>query len=609
MIYNNLIFFLIAIVLFSTNQPGDAPLLPAVYSVGLIGVSLYVFYFAVLRLFKRVGASSSRYFRAETQATVLGLLLFTFFIYVADIKYFLQPLSLADHLPSLVNAAGLAVYFVIYSLIWIVARPSYQRVFDRVYTASGFAYSIFKMNLPMVLPWLVLSITYDIISNLPFPAFQSFLESFYGDLAFFVLFLFSVIFFFPPMVLRLWGCQKLPQGELRQELEAFCSKQKFKAEMYLWPLFEGRVLTAGVMGFIPGLRYILLTPAIIESMTKEELEAVMAHEIGHVKKYHLLLYVFLVGGFSLFMGFLMEPALRFVFSSTVLVEFMVNRDITPDQMFTWLGTLSMLGALVIYFRFIFGYFIRNFERQADAHVFKAIGHADSLISAFERLAVLSGDIRDKPSWHHFGIGERVDYLEKCGKDPELVKAQDRKVHTSLFVYLMVLVLTIFLVGRFPTEKYIEQYKAKYTEFYLVDKIENGSEDYKELFLAGDFMLFKKREADAVEAYEMAVHLEKHDPELLNNLAWLYLTAKDHDLRNPIRALRLARDAATIQPSGFILDTVARAYWANGMVEEAVATEKQAAFADPQRAQFYHQQALWYQSVSYEESLKKENRSE
>lgn len=396
---------------------------------------------------------------------------------------------------------------------------------------------------------------------------------------------------------------------MRDSLEAFCRKQNFTAEMYLWPLFEGRVLTAGVMGFIPGLRYILLTPAIIESMTQDELEAVMAHEIGHVKKYHLLLYVFLVAGFSVFMGFLMEPALRVVFSSTFLIEFMVNRHITPDQMFTWLGTVSLLVALVIYFRFIFGYFIRNFERQADAHVFQAIGHADSLISAFERLAILSGDIRDKPSWHHFGIGERVDYLETCSSNPSLVKAQDKKVRASLFVYLVVLVLTVILVGRFPTEKYIEQYKEKYTEFYLVDKIEHGSDDYKELFLAGDFMLFKKREAEAIEAYEMAVSLEQGDAELLNNLSWLYLTSSDLNLRNPIRALRLARDAAAIEPAGFILDTLARAYWANGFVEKAVETEKQAAFADPTRADFYRQQAEWYQSMSYEETIERRKRSE
>ena len=53
------------------------------------------------------------------------------------------------------------------------------------------------------------------------------------------------------------------------------------------------------MGIVPGLRYILLTPALIETMSIAEIEAIMAHEIGHVKKFHLLLYVFLITGFSL----------------------------------------------------------------------------------------------------------------------------------------------------------------------------------------------------------------------------------------------------------------------------------------------------------------------
>ena len=62
------------------------------------------------------------------------------------------------------------------------------------------------------------------------------------------------------------------------------------------------------MGILPGLRYILLTPALIETMSREELEAVIAHEIGHVKKYHLLLYICLIAGFSLLAGMLGRAA-------------------------------------------------------------------------------------------------------------------------------------------------------------------------------------------------------------------------------------------------------------------------------------------------------------
>lgn len=535
----------------------------------------------------------------------MALLLFGGLIYVLDIKTYLGFLSFRELFPSLVNVVGVLLFFLYFSLIWLAARPAYQRVFGREYSSWQFVSTNFKSNLPIILPWLLLSLVYDCMALLPFGWTDTIVATVWGDLLFFIFFLLTVMFFFPPLVRRLWGCKRLPEGALRESLKEFCQKQNFSAEFYLWPLFEGRVLTAGVMGFVPGIRYILLTPAIIESMTKEELEAVMAHEIGHVKRYHLFLYVFLIAGFSIFMGFLIEPALRVLFSFSFLIDFMVEKNITPEEMFTYIGTFSLLFFLIIYFRFIFGYFIRNFERQADAYVFTAIGSATSLISAFERLAFLSGDIRDKPSWHHFGIGERVDYLEGCEEDPERIKKQDKKVRISLLGYVAVLLLTVLLIGKFPTETYIEEYKEKYTEAYLVDKIENGSDDFQILQLAGDFMLFKGDESAAIDAYEMALDLKEDQPEILNNLAWLLLTSKEPSLRNPIRALRLARDAATIAPKGFILDTLATAYWANGFVEEALATEAQAIFVDESRKQLYLEQAEKFRTSTYEEHSKNE----
>ena len=116
------------------------------------------------------------------------------------------------------------------------------------------------------------------------------------------------------------------------------------------------------------------------------------------------------------------------------------------------------------------------------------------------------------------------------------------------------------------------------------------------------MLFKGREAEAIQAYEMALDIQHDEPELLNNLAWLLLTSKDLSLRNPIRALRLARDAATIAPKGYVLDTLATAYWANGFLEEAVRLEKQAITEDPANARYYQSKILKFLDQTYEESL-------
>ena len=62
------------------------------------------------------------------------------------------------------------------------------------------------------------------------------------------------------------------------------------------------------------MNYGLITRTLLEALTLEELEAVMAHEIGHVKKKHLLLYLMLITGFSLVAGLGTEPWTYFLLS-------------------------------------------------------------------------------------------------------------------------------------------------------------------------------------------------------------------------------------------------------------------------------------------------------
>ena len=74
-----------------------------------------------------------------------------------------------------------------------------------------------KANLPIVLPWIVISLLYDIVALLPMPGLQKLVASQWGDLLLFGVFLLFVIIFFPPLVRRLWGCKKLPEGYLKNQ--------------------------------------------------------------------------------------------------------------------------------------------------------------------------------------------------------------------------------------------------------------------------------------------------------------------------------------------------------------------------------------------------------
>ena len=601
--YTNLLLFLVAIFLFSVESVPEYPLLPGWQALVLLALLFLLYNRIAARLFARPQAfRAAGYFRTEKQLSIMALLFFGVTLYVCDPKYHLSFLSLGNTMPALVNFAGLMLFVLYLSIMWRAGKKNYEQIFDRSQSTISFLTHNLKTNLPIVLPWIVLSLLYDTVAMLPFPSLQKIIAAEWGDLLFFVIFLLFVMIFFPPLVRRLWACKKLPDGYLKSRLDAFCETQNFTADFYLWPLFEGRMMTAAVMGIIPGLRYILLTPALIETMSREELEAVIAHEIGHVKKYHLILYICLIAGFSVLAGALAEPMIYLILSLDFVNRLVVASGTSVDAMLTVVVTVPLLLFMVIYFRFIFGYFIRNFERQADLFSLAAIGSSRALVSAFEKIAVMSGNNREERNWHHFGIGQRIDCLQEAEQEPRLIRRHNHKVRYSLIAYLTVILLATILVRQIPTDQLAEQYQENFAEAALLEKVKHEPERAIWQRLIGDLMLTRKMEKKALVAYEKAFSLEPTNPEIMNNLAWLLLTSENLSLRDPLQALTLARTAAALQPKGHVLDTLATAYWANGMVEEAVRMERQAAMLDLPQRRFYQAQIARFLSQSYQESL-------
>ena len=599
MIYNNLLLFLVAIFLFTMTSGTEAPQFSFPGSMVIFSVLLFIFDRIAKRFYTRVsGNGSGAYFDTEKRLSLLALLFYAGTLFSCDIHYYLSPLSLDGLFPSFTNIVGLTFFFLFLLLMWRRAKPAYERIFNRKYTSTAFLSTNTKANLPIVFPWVFLSLANDLLSLLPFPAVKTFLHSEAGEYASFILFLILLLIFFPPMVRRLWGCTPFPKGELLDHLQSFFKSQRFTAKIFIWPLFEGRVITAAVLGIFPGLRYVIITPALLENLSLEELDAVMAHEIGHIKKKHMLLYLFIISGFSVLTGFILEPFTFFLLSRSSFYALLGFTGLTAENLLTVFMAVTILIAMLLYFRFFFGYFIRNFERQADLHVFKAIGSSHSIISAFEKIAVLSGNIRDLPSWHHFGIGQRIEYLEKCEQDKSWITRHNRKVWLSLAAYLLIIVIAAFSRNLLPTETWTKGYEEKYTEFILDQKLLREPDKALWLGIAGDLMQHKKMEKKAIAAYDKALELEPSNPKLLNNLAWLLLTSDDPTLRDPARALELARLAAVQVPAGYVLDTLATAYWANDFIEKAIETEKQAIFADPQEGEYYQAQINKFNNKKY-----------
>ncbi|XCN74075.1 MAG: M48 family metalloprotease [Candidatus Electrothrix aestuarii] len=599
MIYNNLIYFLAVIFVVSTatapEQPGVAPWI----GLPLFGLLLAAFSFFVRKLFSTPQyLSSKRYFAAEKKASILATLLFIASFFVFDLKYYTRYLSVNNTLSTLSNLGGVLIFLCFLVLIWLQALPSYRRLFSSSVTPRDFVLNNISLNLTIILPWLVLSFVLDVLKSSSLQWLGSWLNGAWGDLFVFLLLLVFLALLFPPVVHRLWRCTPMEPGPLRSAIERFFRRQNFSSQILYWPLFEGKMVTAGVMGIIPRFRYLLLTPALLDALGQDELEAVLAHEIGHVKRYHLVLYIFLFLGFSLLAEAMAEPLRLLLLNNDLFYRVLMWSHIPGEKLLTFFEAILLFSLMLLYFRFLFGYFIRNFERQADLYVFKAQQTAFPLIRSFEKIAAMSGNIRDKKNWHHFGIGERIDFLEKCERQPRYIRLHDWKVYSSLVLYFFLMGVTSWSLHRLDTEKLYDSSQDHYVKVILEEKLREEPKNSRWLQLFGDLMVKKGKESAAIQAYEKALRTPPVSPDLANNIAWLLLTAEDSSMRDPVRALDLASSAARFSEQGYILDTLATALWANGRLKEAIATEEKAAQLDPENLAYYQSRIEKFQKESW-----------
>jgi STE24 endopeptidase len=127
-------------------------------------------------------------------------------------------------------------------------------------------------------------------------------------------------------------------------------------------------------------RRIVLYDTLLASSTKEEILAVLAHEIGHWKKRHILKQLIFMEGVSLGLFYLFSrlmdwPLLyeTFGFPQPVTYVGLLLIGILTGPVFFF---LSPLGAAVL----------RRFEREADDYSRALIGTATPMVSALKRLA-------------------------------------------------------------------------------------------------------------------------------------------------------------------------------------------------------------------------------
>ncbi len=432
-----------------------------------------------------------------------------------------------------------------------------------------------------------MSLVYDLIALSPWAGTGSFLRGIGGHIILFAGFITLLMIYMPRIIQYWWGCKPLEGSEKARQLEAFLRDKGFRYRHLLtWPLFEGRMMTAGIMGIVPRYRYILVTDSLFQILSTEELKAVLAHEMGHAKYRHLLFYVFFVMGLMVLSFGLQNFFPLMFYTHPFFMNMISGEDTQVINLFYLALSIPMLMTLVVYFRYVMGFFMRNFERQADLYSAMTMGTPKPIISSLEKIAHLSGKSRDLPSWHHFSIRERVNCLWRTLEEPGLFRRHNRFVATSFLIYLVCLVTLGYILNFSPMKQHMA--------YSLAGKVltQQLLKDPDNIALCQNLaMVYHEmgKYREAIETYERIIDLDENQAVSLNNLAWLLVTVPDQELRDKRRALDLAKRAVALERSAVFLDTLAEAYYVNGLSREAVETIEEAVSVAEENRDYYEKQ--------------------
>ncbi len=262
-----------------------------------------------------------------------------------------------------------------------------------------------------------------------------------------------------PWLRLCWRTEPLPTGPLRGRLEALGHRARIGIrEILVWR--SNLTIANGCMvGLVGPLRYILITDALMLSLSEAQTEAVFAHEVAHARHHHVLYYLLLGAGGA----------------SGALLVGMVLAAISP---WSWLVSLAVPGTILIFWWFGFGAVSRRCELQSDLYACRATScpvgcsppnagrsalvptegglavgglcehRVGVFISALRTIARLNGSAETQGGWRHFSVARRRAFLERMLARPgevwrfERRMAALRTVTGLLALFLVTAALTV-----------------------------------------------------------------------------------------------------------------------------------------------------------------------
>ncbi|MFH1045882.1 MAG: M48 family metallopeptidase [Candidatus Omnitrophota bacterium] len=192
-----------------------------------------------------------------------------------------------------------------------------------------------------------------------------------------------VLFIGPLVILPLFNkFTPLPEGELKEAIENYARKEEYKIKGIF--SIDASRRSAKTNAFFTGIgksKRIALFDTLIAKHSVEELVAVLAHEVGHCKKRHLL------------------KQLAFSVATNGVMFFILSLFMNSPKLFAAFGMAHIsVYASLFFFSFLYSPLnllfsligqasSRRHEYEADAYVAKTYFRPDAFIEALKKLTV------------------------------------------------------------------------------------------------------------------------------------------------------------------------------------------------------------------------------
>src|ERR1700689_3015477 len=183
--------------------------------------------------------------------------------------------------------------------------------------------------------------------------------------------------------------------------------------VYRWKLSEKSKKANAALTGLGSTRRIILADTLLDNYAPEEIEAVLAHELGHHVHRHILKSIFVQAGIT-FLGFwIANFVLHYAVDHHMFEELSDFANLPLLAVAATLLSLLLMPAV--------NAFSRYNERQADRYAFESIATVEPFISSMNKLAQQNLAERTPSKWievlfhSHPAISKRVAAAEAWGR--------------------------------------------------------------------------------------------------------------------------------------------------------------------------------------------------